>query len=125
VSQGFRLEERGEAAGGGTVVKWEGPVDVKSNDLVGDVKETLSPKDWLKEALAAGPRPAAELFAEAAEAGISEPTLNRAKATLGVVARQRKEKGKQAWYWLPPGMTEFPRKVELPPMPGEEGFTLY
>jgi hypothetical protein len=125
VSQSFRLEERGDAAGGGTVVKWEGPVEIKSNDLVGDVKETLSPKDWLREALAAGPRPASELIAEAAEVGISESTLNRAKAALGLVAKRRSERGKTTWYWLSSGLTDFPRKVELPTMPGEEGFTLY
>jgi hypothetical protein len=126
VSLGFGLEARGDAAGGGITVAWKGPVEMKANDLVGDVKEALSPKDWLRAALADGPRLASELEQEAEEEGISRRTLQRAKAALSVVAKQKKEKGgRQSWYWLPPGLTDFPRKVELPPMPGEEGFTLY
>jgi hypothetical protein len=56
---------------------------------------------------------------------IIESTLKWANAVMVVVAWKKWEKGRSVWYWLPRGLTEFPRKVELPPMPGEEGFTLY
>ncbi|MFO0809601.1 MAG: AAA family ATPase [Gemmataceae bacterium] len=101
----------------GTAVAWEGPVDLLANDLVGDVQDVLSPREWLKEALAIGPRLATELATEAAAAGISERTLNRAKAALGVAAKNRRgSDGKQAWWWLPPGQTDFPSEPALPPL---------
>lgn len=50
---------------------------------------------YLSEALGAGPRLAAELIAEAAARHVSETSLRRAKAKLGIVAR-RAGKG---WAW--------------------------
>lgn len=51
--------------------------------------------EWLETALADGPRPAAELVAAAAQDGISEATLRRAKRELGIKAiRDRK-----GWAW--------------------------
>lgn len=50
---------------------------------------------YLREALGAGPRLAAELIAEAAGRHLSETSLRRAKAKLGIVAR-RAGKG---WQW--------------------------
>jgi len=51
---------------------------------------------YLSEALGAGPRLAAELIAESAARHISETSLRRAKAKLGILAR-RAGKG---WEWL-------------------------
>jgi hypothetical protein len=53
---------------------------------------------YLREALGAGPRPAAELIAEAAVRGLSETSLRRAKSKAGIVAR-RAGKG---WAWSLP-----------------------
>jgi putative DNA primase/helicase len=54
-------------------------------------------KDWLREALADGPQPSKELFAEAKDCGISKVTLKRAKSELGI----RAEKGgfDGGWMW--------------------------
>lgn len=111
-SQGFKLQparydiEQRE-------VCWIGPVDLFANDLVGDVKEQLNPKEWLKSALSAGPRLAQEVIEEGATAGYSERTLTRAKASLGIVARQRKGKDRKiAWWWLPVGQTDFHRTID-------------
>jgi putative DNA primase/helicase len=87
---------------GGTEVGWEGEVDLQANDLVADVKQTLDPKQWLRQALAGGPRPVKELYAEAAGISISEPTLDRAKKALAVVSLQRGHGKNKVWYWALP-----------------------
>jgi hypothetical protein len=101
-------------AGTGTVVQWLGQVDLLANDLVGDTKDVIDPKDWLRDALAAGPRPAAELMDEARGLGISLRTLERAKARLGIVSR--KKTGAGGWFWLPVGLTDFPARSPLAPL---------
>lgn len=106
-SLGFRLVPSSRNPDG-TEIKWLGPVELQANDLVGDVKETMSPKEWLKVALAGGPRLATDVQQEGTDLGYSEATLNRAKASLGIAARKRKGKdGKSAWWWLPLGQTDF------------------
>ena len=58
--------------------------------------------DFLREALADGPRPAEEILKEARKAGIAERTLNRAKAQLGVRTKRIGEPGKRGggtWHW--------------------------
>ena len=81
----FRLTPHGNSV----VVDWRGPVAAGANDALrlperaetpGVVKATL----WLIEALANGPRHAAELLAAAKSDGISERTLDRAKRSLKV-----------------------------------------
>src|SRR5690606_10708612 len=51
--------------------------------------------EWLETALSDGPRPAAELVAAAAETGISEATLRRAKRELGI----RATRAGKGWSW--------------------------
>ncbi len=102
---GFRLEESPRMPDA-TELVWKGELDLHANDLVGDVKNTMKPKEWLQLALADGPRLANEIIAEGAAEGFSEPTLNRAKAALSITAKQRTGKdGKRAWWWLLPGHT--------------------
>src|SRR5205823_1411269 len=83
-SLGFRV--RSDAAGR-AVVEWAGPADVTADALGGLPPGPLRPRDraagWLRAELAGGPRKAAEVYAAAAEAGIPERTLRRAKADLG------------------------------------------
>ena len=87
-------------------MEWDGPVPYSADDLVRPSEVEVSAPareqaaDFLKDALAAGPRLARELFAEAEALGISEKTLRRAKGALGVVAERRggfAEKG--GWFW--------------------------
>jgi hypothetical protein len=54
---------------------------------------------FLQEQLARGPRGRSGLLAEAEKAGISLRTLERAKAQLGVESEQRRESGRNVWYW--------------------------
>ena len=63
--------------------------------------------DFLREALAEGPRTAKEIRREAREAGIADRTLARAKAILGV--KSRKTTGGGPWTWEldgPPAMPD-------------------
>jgi putative DNA primase/helicase len=104
-SLAFRLRP---TDGGETTVGWDGEVDLHANDLVGDVKQAVDPRAWLRQALAGGPRPAKELYAEAAEAGVSERTLERAKQALAVVSLQRGHKKDKVWYWALPERQALP-----------------
>lgn len=65
--------------------------------------------EFLRAALAEGPRPARDVKAEARQAGIPDITLRRAKDRLGV--RAEKEGGRlgeraQRWLWSLPGAAE-------------------
>ncbi|MDI6871232.1 MAG: AAA family ATPase [Bacillota bacterium] len=79
--------------------------------------------DFLREALADGPRPTREIFAEARKLGVTEKTLYRAKARLGVEARKDgdlNKKGQRAWRWH---LCEEPDEQDSQGPP-EEGRTL-
>ncbi len=65
-------------------------------------------ESFLRELLADGPVAAKEALAEARAACISERTLNRAKAALGVKTEREGEAGRRGggtWYWRLPGLT--------------------
>src|SRR5581483_7098705 len=91
---------------GRAVVEWTGPADVSADALAGLPPAPLRPREraaaWLQAQLADGPRPVAELLAAAAEAGIPDRTLNRAKAELGSCAHRAKGKDRTQWYWYDP-----------------------
>jgi hypothetical protein len=57
---------------------------------------------FLLEQLAAGPKPAQDLFAAAKSAGIADPALRRAKGKLGVDSYKTAGAGGQ-WHWQLPG----------------------
>jgi len=102
---GLRL--RGE--GGRVGVEWAGPLDTTADALGLPAVTPLRPRDragdWLLTALAGGPRRTTDLLAAAAEAGIPERTLNRAKADLGVKAHRAYIGGRaadQQWFWYDP-----------------------
>jgi len=69
-------------------------------------RSTLSEaQDFLREVLAAGPVPAAEVQAEAKDAGISTRTLDRARREIGVESKREGEPGKRGggtWRWSLP-----------------------
>ena len=98
--------------GGLPAVAWEAePVHISAEEALGpvtakkpgpDPQERSEAADWLRNALAEGPQPAKELFAEAKKNGIREGTLKRAKKELGVKAE--KSGWESPWVWrLPEG----------------------
>ena len=96
---------RGDGAGRG-IVEWAGAVDLTADGLFQPPEADLRPRDrasdWLRRELANGPRKAAELLTVAAEAGIPETTLRRAKADLRVEAHQVYREDERTWYWYDP-----------------------
>ena len=72
-------------------------------------------KQFLKDELADGPMPSTYVHRDARQAGVVRPTLNRAKAALGVVTRRPERKG-GCYYWeLPPGSRSGSRLRRLLP----------
>ena len=65
-------------------------------ELVGDTTADNA-AGFLRELLAAGPRPAKEIFAEAAHAGYSRDQMHRAKSRAGVNVRKQSMSG--GWQW--------------------------
>lgn len=60
-------------------------------------------KEFLLELLRSGPAASNDIFREAKENGLSERTLKRAKAALGIVAQRRKSvDGGGQWFWKIP-----------------------
>jgi hypothetical protein len=93
----------------GPKIEWTGPVDVTADGLCERRKRlaALRPReravDWLRRELAAGPRPAADVYAAVAAAGIPERTLERAKKELGAPShRATVAAGRGEWYWYDP-----------------------
>jgi hypothetical protein len=90
-------------------VEWAGRLDVTADGLGLPVTMPLRPRDrateWLFQQLASGPRRAMELFTAAAEVGIPEATLKRAKAELRVQSHRVSAGGinsGQEWFWYDP-----------------------
>lgn len=119
-SLGYRVKSE---AAGRPVVEWVGPLGTTAEGL-GRPEAALRPRDraalWLAAELATGPRRVPELLARAAEAGIPERTLRRAKDDSGVCARRLAREGAQEWYWYDPAApwsadAPFERPHDLPP----------
>lgn len=118
-SLGYRIksDDKGRA-----VVEWTGPVDL-SADAVSHSTVPVRARDraaaWLSAQLAAGPRRASELYAAAAEAGIPERTLDRAKSELHIGSRKAHFKDRSVWYWFD-ASSDWPKDAPFPkPQPGE------
>jgi predicted ATP-dependent serine protease len=81
------------------VIEWRGTTHYSADDLErqgqDDQSEEARAVEFLREVLAKGPMPSAELFIRAADAEISRPTLNRAKREAGV----KSEKKGKTWIW--------------------------
>ncbi|MBL4626724.1 MAG: AAA family ATPase [Roseicyclus sp.] len=82
------------------IIEWRGTTNYSADDLEqqgSDGQDEFSrAKEFLQKVLAAGPMPSADLFDRAAEAGISRPTLNRAKSEAGA----KSEKKGKGWMWM-------------------------
>ncbi|HXD87058.1 MAG TPA: AAA family ATPase, partial [Urbifossiella sp.] len=121
-SLGYRIRP---APNGQGVIEWTGPVEVDANSL-GEIEGPLRIRDrasgWLQSLLAGGPRKAAEVLAAAAEAGIPDRTLMRAKSEMNISSHQLGRKGgEKEWYWYDstvpwPKDAPFKKPYELPPL---------
>jgi hypothetical protein len=80
-------------------VTWIGDEPWLTPDDVTGAAPGSAAAGWLELVLARGPKPAAEVKAEAAATGISERTLWRAKRLLAVVSRRYYD----IWFWCKPG----------------------
>jgi hypothetical protein len=100
-------------------VEWTGACDVTADELCQKPKrEEEAPDrptadDWLKEALAKGPRKSAEVIAAGEAAGYPARTLERAKSRLGFVSQKSRRGEHGEWYWADPTLTP-PPKAETP-----------
>jgi hypothetical protein len=111
----YRLIDRG----GVGAVDWLDPAAVPADtgklpplrvETPGVVRATI----WLLEALAAGPRPAAELLLAARADGIRERPLEQAKRQLKIASKVGwNDDGRRCWLWCPP---EEEYESSLPPM---------
>jgi AAA domain len=99
-SLGFRIVTTGE---GLPRLAWVGPVERTADDLVGAGRRRGEsvPRAilFLQAQLESGWKERQALMEQAGREGISFRTLERAKAELHVVSRQRREHGRNVWYW--------------------------
>ncbi len=84
-------------------IKWLGEAHFEAADLLASSAAGPDPladaEDFLREALAAAPQPQANVVQQAIDKGISERTLDRAKAKIGV----QSVRSGRTWNWqLPP-----------------------
>lgn len=123
-SLGYRIKSD---ASNRPVVEWTGAVSLSADGLGESPEAPLRMRDravaWLHAELSRGPRRATELYAAAAEAGIPERTLNRAKADLGGKSHRLSGKDRAEWYWYDPSAAwpkdaafKKPNPNELPPI---------
>jgi hypothetical protein len=90
-------------------VEWEpAPVALSADEAVGlgprrgpEPDARHEAEAWLLDCLAAGPRPAREVYERAAKDGHTKDTIRRAKAALNVQASKGGYQG--AWTWTLPG----------------------
>lgn len=115
----------GADAAGRPVVAWAGPVNLSADALGEPPTGVLPPRDravaWLRAELSGGPVPAATLYATAAEIGIPDRTLERAKVEVGARSHRVARGEGQEWFWYDPAApwpsdAPFRRPFELPPL---------
>lgn len=93
---GYAIEESG--------FRWTGPTDLAADSLLASEMNTENPsalneaQGFLRESLQHGSAKQVDLIAEARKLGISESTLKRAKAALGIVSRKDGMHG--GWIWV-------------------------
>ncbi len=74
---------------------WEGPVEARAADLLGREETSRersaldAAREFLRAALAQGPKPLQEILKEARNEGIAQRTLFRAKGLLGVIVERK------------------------------------
>jgi hypothetical protein len=90
---------------GRAIVTWVGPAGLSADAVSRTPEAQLRMRDraaaWLTAQLANGPRKASEIYTAAAEAGIPDRTLERAKSDLRLGSRRVYFKqNRTAWYWF-------------------------
>ncbi|OAI49307.1 hypothetical protein AYO43_03135 [Nitrospira sp. SCGC AG-212-E16] len=84
---------------------WEGEDrDLQPHDLLTRTERVDRSKRkeagrWLREILADGPKATEDIYLEGRKVGLSESTLDRAKADLGIRSKKHSFGGKGAWCW--------------------------
>lgn len=129
-SLGYRIVP---SPSGSPVIEWTGPLEMTADDLCRRHDPGVKMKDraiaWLRKELTNGPRLATELYTLAADAGIPERTLDRAKAALHIDSHRHHDRaaGRTEWYWSDPDATwpkdapfKKPKPWELEPIRGLE-----
>jgi len=99
-------------------IAWGEPVPLSADALVAPPAEPSSRHQavaFLRETLAAGPQPAADVRDEARAAGISDRTLNQAKTEAGVTSQKDGMSG--SWLWALPEEGHVPPKGPRRPPP--------
>jgi putative DNA primase/helicase len=114
-----------------SAITWEGERIARTADEIlqanreGNEKpERAEAEEFLRDALAAGPRPSTEIEAEAKGAGIAWRTVRRAQQALGIKPYRRAEAGdglgkSGRWYWslptgeIDPKLANFPYDVHV------------
>ncbi len=111
---GYKIESAQITLENGEIISapklyWTGASDLTAETMLSALRsETTEEKsekqdaiDFLRETLKAGQKTSAEVFRAAKKIGISERTLNRAKAALGIrsVKRGGTFGGEQGWFW--------------------------
>jgi hypothetical protein len=85
------------------IIDWLGTADRTADDLIRRGRQpgeaVTVAVSFLRKQLAQGPCLRQKLLEEGEQAGISLRTLERAKAELRVVSEQRRELGRNVWYW--------------------------
>ncbi len=95
--------------------RWAGESPLRASDLlapeatVEEVSTLDEARAFLRSLLAAGALATAEIYAAARQAGISEPTLRRAKQREGIAARRHGYGAGGTWRW---SLAESPREPE-------------
>jgi len=107
------------AANGTAYVAWEGATAHTAKQLLaspeddGERGAKTDAMDVLRTILADGPRSAADVKREAAQAGVAERTLRRAKDALGVVVRKDGYQGEWRWELIESMSAEVPESPKV------------
>ena len=84
-----------------------------------ETPERAEAEEFLRDALAGGPRPSIEIETEAKGAGVSWRTVRRAQKALGIKPYRKAEAGdglgkSGRWYWSLPGSGDAPKMANFP-----------
>ena len=98
---------------------WHGPVDLSANEILAPPKPSRSPSAlemavaFLHGLLAEGQVPEKIARSRAAERGISEATLKRAKEAMGIVSTKAGFQDDTYWVWSLPGSENSPKGLNF------------
>ncbi len=108
-------------------LEWLGAVDVNADEAMREADDPTvasrgareTAESFVREALAAGPRPSKEIESEAKAAGIALRTLRRARESLGVESRPNGLGGSWIWKLATDARPQEPHSVREPGQVGQ------